>query len=223
VGCTSFSEFLLAVAKNKSVVVIDHHKTAEAALKGLSYCIFDMNKCGAVLSWDFFHPNKTLPKLMHYVQDYDLWLKKLPHTEEATSYLNSFDRTVENFHKHMLTFENKFDTVISEGSAMTRYHQRDVEKICQSARKQLWNNEIEYIVVNTPAFMASDVGAALAQQHPDAKFVCCYSDTKEGFRYYSLRSKGDFDVADLAAKFPGGGGHKNAAGFLVKTPVQLFF
>ena len=37
---------------------------------------------------------------------------------------------------------------------------------------------------------------------------------------YSLRSKGDFDVSELAKRH-GGGGHKNAAGF--QSPALLFF
>jgi oligoribonuclease NrnB/cAMP/cGMP phosphodiesterase (DHH superfamily) len=206
---------------NGNVFVIDHHKTAKAALARFTNCIFNMDKCGAVLSWEYFHPNKKLPKLFEYVQDYDLWKKSLPFTNEATAYLNSYERTINIFKLHETTFEKNFDKIVAEGAAMLRYHERDIQKICQSARKYSWNG-IDCVVVNTPGFMSSDVGGALAEQYPDAKFVCCYSDTNEGYRYYSLRSKGDFDVTILAAQF-GGGGHKNAAGFLVQKPVQLFF
>lgn len=38
----------------------------------------------------------------------------------------------------------------------------------------------------------------------------------DGKFQFSLRSRGDIDVSEIAKKF-GGGGHKNAAGFQLKT------
>ena len=37
---------------------------------------------------------------------------------------------------------------------------------------------------------------------------------------YSLRSRSDFDVSEIAKKF-GGGGHAKAAGFATKEPVHI--
>jgi oligoribonuclease NrnB/cAMP/cGMP phosphodiesterase (DHH superfamily) len=53
----------------KSLVVLDHHKTAEADLRGLDYCTFDMNRSGAVLAWDHFHREEPRPWLVDYVED----------------------------------------------------------------------------------------------------------------------------------------------------------
>ena len=206
-----------------NIQVIDHHKTAKAELDGQPFCIFDMNKCGAVLSWEFFNQTEKLPLFFEYIQDYDIWTKKMPYTDEATAYINSFERTIDMFHAHIKTFEFSFENLVREGAAMLRYHNRDVDKVCASARKYKWDGDIDCVIVNTPAFFASDVGAALCVRFPDAKFVACYSDTHEGYRYYSLRSKGEFDVSALAAKFPGGGGHKNASGFTIKTQAKLFY
>jgi oligoribonuclease NrnB/cAMP/cGMP phosphodiesterase (DHH superfamily) len=207
---------------NGNIQVIDHHKTAQAALQRFPNCVFDMTKCGAVLSWEYFHPGKKLPVFLQYIQDYDIWTKKLPYTNEAAAYVNSYERTLNIFDQHAKTFEHAFEKVTTEGAGMLRYHQRDIDKICQSARPYMWEDSIKCLVVNTSIFMSSDVGGALAERNPEVKFICCYCDTEEGFRYYSLRSRGDFDVSILAAKF-GGGGHKNAAGFIIKTPVKLFF
>ena len=35
---------------------LDHHVTAQAALAGLPYAYFDMKKSGAVLAWEWAHP-----------------------------------------------------------------------------------------------------------------------------------------------------------------------
>jgi nanoRNase/pAp phosphatase (c-di-AMP/oligoRNAs hydrolase) len=38
----------------KDLLIIDHHATAEKELGGLDFAIFDMNKSGAVLTWEYF-------------------------------------------------------------------------------------------------------------------------------------------------------------------------
>jgi hypothetical protein len=53
--------------------VLDHHKTAEEALRGLPYCQFDMTRSGARLAWDYWHPGLPPPPLVAYVEDRDLW------------------------------------------------------------------------------------------------------------------------------------------------------
>ena len=59
------------------VVVLDHHKTAKADLEGLEHdnmkVFFDMNKSGAVLTWEYFHPDRPTPLLFNHIQDRDLW------------------------------------------------------------------------------------------------------------------------------------------------------
>jgi len=54
---------------------------------------------------------------------------------------------------------------------------------------------------------------------PSAPFSVGWFVRSDGLFQYSLRSRGDFDVSELA-KLWGGGGHKAAAGFEVPTPVH---
>lgn len=59
------------------VVVLDHHKTAEEALsphvgKDNPKIIFDMNKSGALLAWEYFHPETPVPLLIKHISDRDL-------------------------------------------------------------------------------------------------------------------------------------------------------
>src|SRR5579859_5933766 len=59
------------------VVVLDHHQTAREALEGCKHpkveVVFDMNRSGAVIAWEYFHPDAEVPMLLQYVQDRDLW------------------------------------------------------------------------------------------------------------------------------------------------------
>jgi len=63
-------------AKAKSITILDHHKSAEADLVELPENVsvkFDMEKSGARLAWDCFHPAEDIPMLVNYVEDRDLW------------------------------------------------------------------------------------------------------------------------------------------------------
>jgi oligoribonuclease NrnB/cAMP/cGMP phosphodiesterase (DHH superfamily) len=72
---------LQLIGKCKSMVILDHHKTAEADLDGLEdpklTLVFDMQRSGATIAWDHFHPDTPRPVLIRYVEDRDLWLKRL--------------------------------------------------------------------------------------------------------------------------------------------------
>jgi oligoribonuclease NrnB/cAMP/cGMP phosphodiesterase (DHH superfamily) len=203
-----------------NLVVLDHHKTAEENLKGLPYCVFDMNKCGAVLAWEYFHSIRSIPPFFQYIQDRDIWTKKLPFIEEASAYIDSYPNTIQQHEQHYINFSLNFNAVKAEGSALLRYRDSIVKKIGKSAREYDLSGD-KCLVVNSPLMFASDVGNMLCIDHPEVKFVCCYNDIKDGVRQYSLRSEGDFDVSEIAKRY-GGGGHKNAAGFTVEATFDVF-
>jgi oligoribonuclease NrnB/cAMP/cGMP phosphodiesterase (DHH superfamily) len=71
----------------EKLVVLDHHKTAKAELDGLPFATFDMNKSGAVLTWEYFNPGEPPPALLLYIQDRDLWRWKLPDSREISAAL----------------------------------------------------------------------------------------------------------------------------------------
>lgn len=63
---------LRMIEEAKSFVLLDHHKTAKAALEGTPGCTFDMDRSGAGMSWDYFH-TEPRPLLVDCVEDRDLW------------------------------------------------------------------------------------------------------------------------------------------------------
>lgn len=207
---------------NNKVVVLDHHKTARTELEGLPNCFFDMSKCGATMVWNHF-TDKPVPKFIQYIEDYDLYTKKLDHIDAITTCLHAGPRTIDQFKHYLKEFENKkrFSEFVVCGGDMLVYRKSQIELQAQFARRDQIDG-VDCMVVNAPASFSSDLGEYLYNKYPDVKFVCIYYDLAEGYRCYSLRSKGDFDVTTIAKKY-GGGGHKNAAGFHVKTPAKLFY
>ena len=92
-----------------SILILDHHKTAADDLAGYQvpfgnswrrhldninqdvcegcagrpYALFDMERSGAQLAWDFFHEGTKRPNLVDYVADRDLWQFRLPLSREV--------------------------------------------------------------------------------------------------------------------------------------------
>lgn len=194
-----------------SLTILDHHKTAEEALRGLPDTVFDMHKSGAMLAWEYFHPGQAPPPLIGYVQDRDLWRFELPHSREVNAALGSYPQDFETW--------NGIDVqrLLDEGRAILRFRDQTIASIISHARTaDVGGHRVP--VVNATAHW-SDVGEALLQRNPEAPFVALYFDDAEGRRRWSLRSRGEFDVAELAKRF-GGGGHRAAAGF--REPPRPF-
>lgn len=196
--------------------VLDHHKTAQADLAGLPFCTFDMNKSGARLAWEYFH-GASVPELILYIEDRDLWRFALPGSREAAMYLRAEPFDFRRWNDLKWKFGYDFDDqVLRDGAAMLRLERQQVDLMC---RQFVW---IELGGHRVPAANAtvffSEVGDRLCELHPDAPFAAYWMDRGDGKRQWGLRSRGGCDVAAVA-KLYGGGGHAAAAGFVeVMTP-----
>ena len=204
----------------KSLLVLDHHETAEANLKGLSYAVFDMEQSGAGLAWNWFFAGKTPPLMLTRVEDRDLWRFHYDDTPAAQGYLGTIEQTFENWDEVMQ--DGIFTECIVKGQGVVDY-------IAIYGKKSREHARIEKIsgfyvpTMNMPYMNCSEHLHALleAQPHPAQQlFVASYFRTGEGEWQFSLRSKGEFNVSTIAKSF-GGGGHRNSAGFTVgKLPWE---
>lgn len=209
----------------RTVRVIDHHRTAQEQLKDFPGAIFDMSHSGAYLAWKYFHEPVEVPQLIRYVEDRDMWWWKLPHSREVSAALWSYPM---GFHiwntiaEQIETYQG-LRMFADEGAAILRYMKQQTEMICNQAYLSDFFAGLDYDeiprdfdsipVVNTTSLW-SEVGEELLRLYPEATFVGCYHTTRDGHEKWSLRSKGEFDVSAVARQF-GGGGHKNAAGFVI--------
>ena len=185
-----------------SLRILDHHVTAQAALAGLPYAYFDMKKSGAVLAWEWAHPEPA-PWLLQYIQDKDLWEWRLPNSREINAALDSypFDFQVwDGLSQDMLEIE---------GRAILRREDVLITKIVKES--VLVEFEGETVPAVYSPVMTSQIGERLCRDYP----FCIIWHQRDGRRYFSLRSKpGTVDVSAIAARH-GGGGHVNAAGFSI--------
>lgn len=193
------------------MVVLDHHATAQEELQGLSWAEFDMEKSGARLAWEFWHPEQPLPELLAYIEDKDLWWWRLEQSAEVTIALHSYPMEFE------LWDGLEVDRLKTEGVALRRLQEQIVNGAVGRARfETLFGHHVP--VVNASDFR-SEIANRLCSLHPDSAFAAAYHYDKDGELCWSLRSVGDFDVAALARQ-AGGGGHKNASGFNGPAPEK---
>lgn len=210
----SYSRYVLEALQRrcKSVVVLDHHKTAEEALRGLKCCHFDMEKSGAVLAWEYFHPGTEVPKLLLHVQDRDLWNWKLAGTKQVLAGLALTEGGMGLWHYY--NSPAGVQDLYAQGGSIVAYENMLLKSKLKHAKVVWFNLDGVYVkagVINSPE-LGSEIGNMICKDETlDADFAIVYSITKDNDVLLSFRSEGDFDVSRIAKAF-GGGGHKNSAG-----------
>lgn len=106
--------------------------------------------------------------------------------------------------------EEPLGALAVQGAAIERKHHKDVAELVGASRRVMVIGGHRVPVANLPYTLTSDAGHLMAQGQP---FAACYIDTAKG-RTFSLRSTdAGLDVSEIAKTY-GGGGHRNAAGFI---------
>ena len=224
--------------KARSILILDHHKTAAEDLAGLQapfggadwqrhvdniyqdicegaggrpYALFDMNRSGAGLAWDFFFPNQKRPALIDTIEDRDLWRFKLAHTREVQANVFSYPYDFRTWDFLMARGKDHMgiQDMAQEGGAIERKHHKDIAELVEASKRRMIIGGHNVPVANLPYTLSSDAGHLMCAGEP---FAACYMDTPRG-RVFSLRSTdAGVDVSRVAKRY-GGGGHRNASGF----------
>lgn len=249
------------VAEGNEVIILDHHETAQASLNQYEslpeehnilwdngrdiepgvFVRFDMKKSGAMLAWEYFHPNTEPPKMIQYIQDRDLWTKQLPDNEAIHCSLATQKFKFDDYRLFNNKLENQFEDVVADGNAILRAHEQISKQIGSSHRVIDWRGH-KVAVVNCTTLWSDVCNDLLKLYQPqrDEKgnwlswvrldnegnpilidYVIGYSIQSAASRFLmSLRSTGDFSVSEIAKTF-GGGGHRNASGINVSLAEGL--
>lgn len=204
---------LLEVAHR--VLILDHHKTAIEELADYQNGeklekYVELGQSGAVMAWKYFRGDHVpVPGVLLFIQDRDLWEWKLTKSKEINAFIRSIPMSFEEWDKRFLE-EPDWVAIAAQGAAILREQDRVVQEHVRRARMVDIGGHVAPAVNATVYF--SEIAGELAMTHET--FGAAYFIRSDGKVQYSLRSRGDFDVSEVAKQY-GGGGHRNAAGFEV--------
>jgi len=206
-----------------SLIVLDHHKTAEADLRGLNYCIFDMERSGAGLTWDWLYPGSDRPWIVDYVEDRDLWRFKLPDSRDVSLFIRTAPYTLEAWDAMAAL---RVEDVIGIARGCKRYldhYIQDALRNLYTVDEYSWVGDgdktdgakalhyVKFSAVNVSYTGVSDVLEASLKQ-TGYPMALAWHVARDGQINCSLRSDATFDCS-LFARAHGGGGHAQASGF----------
>ena len=220
-------------ATAKRTVWLDHHKTAFESYLGelpehqefvhddqVKYINLCNYKSGALLAWEYFHPDVIIPpRLILHVADRDLWKFEYPNTKPYFHALSIEPYDFNRWHQIASHKEDAYKQWVQDGRVMQQHHEYQLEiAVKQTKRACALTPLHKGLAANLTPIFQSEGGHLLATE--SGTYGLVWYMNKEGVINCSLRSNGSYDVSALAKRF-GGGGHRNAAGFQLKSFKEL--
>jgi oligoribonuclease NrnB/cAMP/cGMP phosphodiesterase (DHH superfamily) len=202
------------VSAAASVTALDHHEGVRSVTEGVPKHVFDSNRSGASIAWDFFHPGEPRPKLINHVEDDDLFRFTLADTREIITYLEvqPFDFEVWDEFAHKLDDPTAVDLMMHTARAYRDYFEKMAAIAVDHAKLVSFDgHEIYFATAGPVKSLRSLVGNLLAKKKGPCSLVVSAHPNGYGV---SIRGDGSVDVSKIAAKF-GGNGHPNSSGFLI--------
>jgi uncharacterized protein len=226
----------------KSLIILDHHKTAEAELKEFifgdgEYSLSAHGLARALSNGDLFsitQAAKRLPVIavfnMHrsgarlaweFANGLEAAPELIAHIEDRDLWRFALTGTLE-VHAALKTLPLDFEVwdnlsksipeLIVQGKMLLRSEKMSIERMIKNAYKMKLCGY--YVPTLNTNTLISEAAHELLKSNPDAPFsVSWWTDGM--WAYASLRSEDSrVDVSEIAREF-GGGGHRNASGFKI--------
>lgn len=194
-----------------SILILDHHKSAQADLIDYPNAIFDMNRSGAGITWDHLHTEQR-PFIIDCIEDRDLWNWKI---KDSRAILAIFDMIPTNFldwdrFACDLEKDDERRAIIREGKSILKYKNSSIDHLLKEARRSNIGG-YNVPILNSPTYR-SELGNRLAKNEP---FAAVWYQCESGDIYVSLRSEPNGQDVSLIAKKFGGGGHYCSSSFVL--------
>ena len=231
--CIPIDHFHIYSGLFKSILVLDHHKTAiDDYSKEFPHCLkviendwikikpyknceilFSKNESGAKLTWMYFNPGKEIPSYIELISDRDLWTFKLENSKKFhhglmlhdLSDFNVIDALMNNFVTDIVNIGGKYEFALLDR----------IEKIIHSnvidVTVKISGKEYKCGLVNTYLDIASDLCDSVIYKH-NYDIAIAYTIQKDDDVSCSVRSRKGIDSSLLSLMY-GGGGHALASGF----------
>lgn len=239
-----FQSLLESLPSLQHVIWLDHHAEDMnrqyqplCKARGVHYeGVYDRDRSGASIAWDYFNPNETRPLIIGLVEDRDLWRNRITKSFAFAKGLTALGH--DSLERDMVIWDMldgdsqevllKINSLVAGGETIlnmaktiaAKYHGEGSE--VESTLIMVSHRQDQMIlVVSESREMFSDVANMILDKRPGLAVVMNVL-RRGGLYHLEFRSrKGEFDVADLAKQF-GGGGHQSASGarFHIGSPAH---
>ncbi len=236
-------DYLTSIAQlaNK-IVILDHHISAYRNVENMEnkpenvFTVFDMNKAGCMITWDFFNNQLTVPWFISYIQDRDLWKWELPNSKNINTALFeekhiTFNGLTSLYEKYITTEQiNYFMEQLNErGAQINQFRNQLIEKESKKAIHctfQFNDKSFNVWLYSGPEDLRSDIGNALMQINfknglrPDFAVNWRYDLASNEF-WLSMRGEEWSPDLSVICKEYNGGGHPKASGCSLPASIPL--
>ncbi len=201
------------LSRGFKITTLDHHIGIKETLDLLAKqnsdftFIFDNNKSGASLAWQYFFPEEELPEMIKLVEDSDLW-KGLygEDTKRVNNYLWLF---INNPAQILQILSGDLEEVKANGETISAYVRKEITEQIEIPAISLKLGDYRLSAYNITTH-ESACGNILAERSGQVAvmFTIKGGDVKLSFRSIDGQEPSALDLA----KQCGGGGHVLAAG-----------
>lgn len=220
-------EHLLEITEN--VVWIDHHKTAIEKHPDMAHLagIRSLEKAACALTWDYFFPNQLIPYACSLLDDYDTWtfrfgddtrrfqagMKLKFNSPLSPIWNNILDR------KHRIGELYHYEEIINDGKIALQYQENQYAGVVKSWSFEVMFEGYRAICCNSHERRSQLFDSVYDPEKHDIMIPFIFDGSHWSVSIYA--TKPEIDVSAIALKY-GGGGHKQAAGFVCeKLPLPL--
>ncbi len=222
-------DMLTLLPHAKSILVLDHHKSAEALI-GLTQnpkfrMILDMTRSGAQIAFDYVSYQLQdgfikRPWFIDVIADRDLWKWQIPDSKELTLAMHKLG-CYENLDTFKQILNKPREYFLDIGTILMKAELELIKRHCKSALlchccsvkslTKTWT----VMLTDAPHYLVSDVANTLLEEHKNIDFVASYRYHLPRDEWWiSLRAHktSNIDLSEVAKHFTSGGGHAKAAG-----------
>jgi len=206
-----------------NLVWIDHHKTAIEDMERLNISgKRELGRGACELTWEYFS-NEPVPEGVWLLSLYDVWDHKMPDVLAFQYGMRMREDTSpdnQSMWGDVFTSLPSFmDETLLAGTTIMKYEETQNKKYCDNCAFVLFFEGLRFLAMNKPLSNSKVVDSLYRPERHDAVMFFWFQHGR-GWNVSMFSDKADIDVGEIAKRY-GGGGHKGAAGFIIKTLFPL--
>ncbi len=202
------------ISRVKSLVVLDHHEGVKDVIESMPHHVYDKERSGATIAWNYFHPDIPTPLLLKHIQDEDTYQHKMADTPAIRAYLDVREYDFQEWDELMQKLEDETtrEEMLKTMRVYAEYFALLGQVALRKAKKVSFEGYTCLFGTSHPMkSIKSHIGHLLADALPPISLTVTAHPNGYGV---SIRGDGSVNVAEIASRF-GGNGHHNSAGFLI--------